>query len=508
MNHKMVIDFLEGKLPNSFETLSRGTPFEVHFFHETLTIRTINRIICVPLDYFLNFFIEVQYLQSFMVSEYSETFNNVSYLLPIVLQFLKENEVGIEDYTPPYGGFKNGTNIENRQSQRQGIEKKHDLFPPKELYYSRPSKFNYKLFEKFKKSAYRSIPEQPENREFYKILIDESKKKISFRAVEKEPHSEAFLLDVYYATNRKYVGKKLIFSNNPDTKLNYGKVTISVPLNIHKSGSVERPFKMALIKFPENKKKHFVINEFNKADERPFFVELKERAKGRLLLFIHGFNMSFTEALYKSAQLKYDLKFDHPVVLFSWPSFSKIRSYVADKERALYASKYLCDLIHNLSKLGIDEVMVVAHSMGTFCLSEALDKFNSKQKLFQRLILAAADIQKEAFVNNYSDKLKSLFNEISLYVSKTDKALLASNFVNQSNRIGDVRNGVTVIDGIDTIDMTDADKGLFSINHSYLLNNNKALDDIYHFMINRLPAEKRRLKELFNEEFLRYWAIP
>ncbi|TOH85111.1 alpha/beta hydrolase, partial [Vibrio parahaemolyticus] len=87
---------------------------------------------------------------------------------------------------------------------------------------------------------------------------------------------------------------------------------------------------------------------------------------------------------------------------------------------------------------------------------------------FQRLVLAAADIQKQAFFERYCEKIKASFNMVSLYASSSDKALIASNMINESERVGDTRNGIVVVDGIESIDMSELDDNLFSLGHSYV----------------------------------------
>jgi hypothetical protein len=53
-----------------------------------------------------------------------------------------------------------------------------------------------------------------------------------------------------------------------------------------------------------------------------------------VLLFIHGYNNSFKAAAQQAAQLKADLKFPGPVVLFSWPSLAEGGGYFTDKLNA------------------------------------------------------------------------------------------------------------------------------------------------------------------------------
>ena len=38
------------------------------------------------------------------------------------------------------------------------------------------------------------------------------------------------------------------------------------------------------------------------------------------LVFVHGFNVRYQEAVLRAAQINYDLKYQGPIILFSWPA--------------------------------------------------------------------------------------------------------------------------------------------------------------------------------------------
>lgn len=224
------------------------------------------------------------------------------------------------------------------------------------------------------------------------------------------------------------------------------------------------------------------------------------------MIFVHGYNVGFKDAIFKSAQMKYDLSYEWPILLFSWPSKNKKRYYSSDKENALYSSKNLAKLLDIISTLNVEEVIVVAHSMGTFCLAEALSQVR-EETAFQRLALAAADIDKQAFINQYADRIKDVFSSTTLYMSDSDVALLASSLANDSDRVGFAKNDVLVIDNMDSIDMTNLDEGFFTLGHSYVSENNRALDDLFHYLVCGHKVGERRLKSLTNKLLKKYWTL-
>jgi len=53
-----------------------------------------------------------------------------------------------------------------------------------------------------------------------------------------------------------------------------------------------------------------------------------------VLLFVHGFNTTFTDVALRTAQLAHDLSFRGLPLFFSWPSAGSTRSYFQDEEMA------------------------------------------------------------------------------------------------------------------------------------------------------------------------------
>ena len=92
------------------------------------------------------------------------------------------------------------------------------------------------------------------------------------------------------------------------------------------------------------------------------------------LLHIHGFNVSFRNGAFRTAQLKSDTGFEGPVFYFSWPSNARVREYFNDQvdgdmsARAL--ANFLIQMEHQLPDGG--ELHVIAHSMGTRVFSQAV----------------------------------------------------------------------------------------------------------------------------------------
>ncbi|MCR9420668.1 alpha/beta hydrolase [Vibrio sp. RM-69-4] len=473
MNIQQVDKILFENLPRCFLTLTTCSSYYVELDEDSILIRTDRRSFKIEVECIYKLLFDVLSLKSFEIKNFKYKHKHSAYLLPVIKYLIVLCDVNINEYAEPKGGWKIELTQELIIEER---EKRLECFEMIEIYH-----------KEYSDSYFNGMPESLQKKE----------------ALEKN-----VVVDVYYATNRQPSKDKGIFGNLVDNKTNYGVAKVSVPKNEHRSGSVERPSGFFKIIIREDKNKHFVIDSGENLKEADFFDALKsESNKKSLMVFVHGYNVSFQNAIFKSAQIKYDLNYEWPLVLFSWPSKSSVKSYVSDKESALNSSVALASLLKKISEMDIDEVFVIGHSMGTFCLAEALRELDIKDNPFQRLVLAAADIQKQAFFERYCEKIKASFNMVSLYASSSDKALIASNMINESERVGDTRNGIVVVDGIESIDMSELDDNLFSLGHSYISESNRALDDLYHFLINGLPAEMRRLKKLLNGESKTYWSL-
>jgi len=59
-------------------------------------------------------------------------------------------------------------------------------------------------------------------------------------------------------------------------------------------------------------------------------LELWMQNAREVLLYIHGYTVSYNRALKRAAQLKNDLKFEGLVILFSWPTMGHPLAYSRD----------------------------------------------------------------------------------------------------------------------------------------------------------------------------------
>ncbi len=206
----------------------------------------------------------------------------------------------------------------------------------------------------------------------------------------------------------------------------------------------------------------------------------QERIGRSALLYIHGFKTSFEDAVITAATLKHDLHFEGPVVVYSWPSRDLLSrsGYVEDGKSVLWTTAttghFRVAIKTLLGTPGIKRVNLLSHSMGARVAEDEVDK-PGVQNWVGKVVFAAPDEEVTAF----QKKLNTMgpgAQQVTLYTSITDTALLLSDVVNQTfPRAGQAIQGLPV-QNLDTVDATVVDTTLPG--HSYFVQSDDVELDI------------------------------
>lgn len=246
---------------------------------------------------------------------------------------------------------------------------------------------------------------------------------------------------VYFATNRRPnraqdpddFGKD--FSDDGLVNLRFGRAEVTGPKFDQYAIEVAPEF---LAADPRNQQlgSQQIFSEVRK--------EMQQNAKDTLV-FIHGFNTSFHDALTCTAKLRETLE-GHPLnmMVFSWPSDGSMlpfRAYKNDRVDAVASGVAfargllkLADFLHHLSaeeNCG-QNLHLMAHSMGNYVLRHTLVEMRKQlagtvPRIFETIFLMAADEDDDAFEHDYKLLLlPRLANRVKVYFNETDPALVAS----------------------------------------------------------------------------------
>lgn len=260
------------------------------------------------------------------------------------------------------------------------------------------------------------------------------------------PYSE---VDIFFGTNRMEEAKRrreggeiASFGPRPTSQLKVGKAVVTVPIAGRTEGQITRPeFKVMSLSYePEDKARHFTLLKVDVQDFERFKSEAKAHTKAKGVLkdhafvFVHGYNVSFDDALFRAAQMTYDMDFAGRPFVFSWPSKGTLLGYSNDREHSVSARKTLSEFIAVVQEIMGDarsakNIHFIAHSMGTQALIGALETYakppGHQGPLFGQVIFAASDVNQSSF-ELATPQIAALASGVTLYASSKDWALTIS----------------------------------------------------------------------------------
>jgi esterase/lipase superfamily enzyme len=252
---------------------------------------------------------------------------------------------------------------------------------------------------------------------------------------------------VFFATNRKPLDMvppgQTPFSAEAAPQVTYGSCVVNFPVQHHTIGNLEEPSWWE----QRDPSKDFLVESTKTLSKEEFARGLGPRD---ILLFVHGFNNSFDDAVLRAAQLQYDLEFPGPAVAFSWPSAASVSEYQTDTQKAADSTAALAETIRTL----LDQTAaapatggkparlhIIAHSMGNRVLLNALYALYDSEYLkpdtrpLGQIVLAAPDVGAQMF-NNLIPYATDFSQQVTYYYCQTDTALIASRQINLYEPVG------------------------------------------------------------------------
>jgi esterase/lipase superfamily enzyme len=301
---------------------------------------------------------------------------------------------------------------------------------------------------------------------------------------------------VFYATDRsRSPGDTVQYeaTRNATETLALGHIVVGVPKD-HRLGNIERPSIWTL--YREDPEKHFIVLDGEQLTYETFYERIRmrvgESAVKQAFVFVHGFNVTFMDAVYRTAQMAYDLSFDGAPILYSWPSAASLTpiGYTTDVGNSYWTVEHLRWFLEDVAaKSGAQRIHLIAHSMGNKALVDTLNRMpRLRKKRFSQIMLTAPDIDAATFIQ-LAGAIKDHGQMTTLYTSANDAALLASKKLQAYRRAGDTRGGVVIVPGIETVDVSAVDTNF--VGHFYYGDNRSVLSDMFLILTQSLPASKR-----------------
>ncbi|HYD52831.1 MAG TPA: alpha/beta hydrolase [Gemmatimonadaceae bacterium] len=320
------------------------------------------------------------------------------------------------------------------------------------------------------------------------------------RAVRAAPAGrlERFMIvPVYYGTDRERddTEGRAGYSGRRGSALRLGCAQVAIP-DDHRMGTIERP-RWWRLEFREDPERHVTITAVEELDRARFLASARSDASAgapEALVFVHGYNVSFDDAVRRAAQVSYDLQFEGLAMLFSWPSAGTLQGYLADEASVRWAQQDFHEFLRLcLSELGLATVHVVAHSMGNRVLAEVLGapvpvREDDRWARLDQIVFAAPDIDADTF-GQLAARFHGRTGRCTLYASREDLALKQSHLFHQYPRAGYCVDGILVAAGVDAIDASAVDTSLMG--HSYFGDNRSLLTDLFQLLRERQAPDGR-----------------
>jgi esterase/lipase superfamily enzyme len=173
----------------------------------------------------------------------------------------------------------------------------------------------------------------------------------------------------------------------------------------------------------------------------------------------------------------HDSDADAVPILFSWPSRGRFLDYKRDLDNASYSRSDLANLLEAaIDSQSINEVVVLAHSMGAWLTVEAIRQVALRRggvpSKVSSLILASPDLDVGVFRRQVED-MGPKRPKITIFVARNDLALRLSRFISRGDaRLGgidpsqeDYRRALSDLQGVTVLDLSALSSG-DRVNHA------------------------------------------
>ncbi len=331
-----------------------------------------------------------------------------------------------------------------------------------------------------------------------------------------EEQVDSYIVPVFYATDRKFDNRTnmaSIYSSERDNDIHFGIAEVSIPKS-HQVGQIETPSIWKLFK-RRDPAQYIILTDVKWFDETTFLHSIAAKIGASTakdaFVFIHGYNVTFENAALRTAQITFDLKFKGAPIMYSWPSKGVTAAYAADEATVEWTAHHLKYVLERIAvETKAELIHVIAHSMGNRALANALLDIDvtdiRKVPVFNQIVLTAPDIDSGVF-ETLAYKISQAANRVTLYASSNDHAIQLSQKWHDFPRIGQTKPEITIVPGIDTIDASEVDTGLFSLGHSYPSTSRSVLADVYDLIHKQDPPDNRFQLIRRNIGDLIYWAF-
>ena len=192
------------------------------------------------------------------------------------------------------------------------------------------------------------------------------------------------------------------------------------------------------------------LNQVESLREDAMILEIRKQVEASpfrsLLININGFRERFPSALRKTAFLAHVLDIDTPMLVFDWPGDqgNGPRKYLRAQAIARESGVELATTIERIVRdVQPERLWIIANSMGAEVVVSAFSELYKQQDMadseteIEHVILTAPDVSHQEFGSQFRRKILALTENLTVYVSSNDRALLMSRVINRGRRLGE-----------------------------------------------------------------------
>ncbi|MGX9357219.1 alpha/beta hydrolase [Roseobacteraceae bacterium S113] len=257
----------------------------------------------------------------------------------------------------------------------------------------------------------------------------------------------ATVRDIFVSSGRPPSIEAAPLQQDRTARVQFRKYAVSVPPT-HELGQIEWPDDTP------DAARHFTTVGVESYENNAAFLDAIAAQPGdEVTLFVHGYNTTSSEALYRFAQISHDFEVDNPTILFSWPSSGRAAGYVYDRDSVLFSRDSLADLLTALTRQTNKHITLLAHSLGTHLTMEVLRQLalSGRRDVIDQLqpvVLLSPDIDPDIF-RAQSNAVGQLPQPFIIMTNQDDRALRLAAFINIGRqKVGDLSRAQDVV-GLD-----------------------------------------------------------
>lgn len=309
------------------------------------------------------------------------------------------------------------------------------------------------------------------------------------------------------------------FTSEPSESITFGRVEVTIPAQVI-TGRLNSKAAIPvdpLIVTPKEE-----LTDFNYESLQDL---LANSADDDVIVYIHGYNNTFEEALQRAAQLKHELNFEGSVIAFCWPSLGETfvtrsieaakkdpslmdrmvspmsKPYLRDWGVAAQSQPALTKLLRELLERrrqsgGSARIHLLAHSMGNRVALGSLHQlelsgaFCDQSEPIENLVLLAPDVSVEEF-GRWRESAARASRRMTHYYSTEDVPLMLSQKVNRDRRAGLCQVNCAGSENYDTVCVDEVNSYFSGLGHLYYGNSRVVLRDLYYLVVMGMPATGR-----------------